>query len=465
MSLNKLSSNESATDSYCSGMPPLKARCEPWMDDVLNNPELPAIIEKNGSPLNAISTNPLQRNINALNQIAAQHETDFRVFFARKANKCLSFVEAAAFAEAGIDVASENELRQTLDAGVLGPDIICTAAIKNESLIRLCLEASVVIAVDNRDELDLIQKVDAVGRSPIAIRLSGFNHDGSKLPSRFGVDIDDFPAFFERVDPEKTNVAGLHFHLDGYCHRQRVSAIQQSLSFVNVVRKEGHSVEFLDIGGGIPMSYLDDPVAWDKFWQAHEQSISGTGPTVTYRDHPLGRTVHNKKISGPPNCYPYYQALTQADWLDLVLGSETGSETGSSTIAATIRDQDLQLRCEPGRSLLDGCGITIARVEFRKRSANGDWLIGLAMNRTQCRTGSDDFLVDPILIPCGESTAEIGSMTGYLVGAYCTEAELITLRRLYFPTGVRRGDLSRVSKHRRISDAFSRKPFSSVPVG
>lgn len=41
--------------------------------------------------------------------------------------------------------------------------------------------------------------------------------------------------------------------------------------------------------------------------------------------------------------------------------------------------------------------MTVARIEFCKQSANGDWLIGLSMNRTQCRTGSDDLLVDPIL--------------------------------------------------------------------
>ena len=61
------------------------------------------------------------------------------------------------------------------------------------------------------------------------------------------------------------------------------------------------------------------------------------------------------------------------------------------------------------------------------------------MNRTQCRTSSDDFLVDPILIP--SSSEPTDAMSGYLVGAYCTESELLTLRKLHFPEGVRRGDL------------------------
>ena len=68
---------------------------------------------------------------------------------------------------------------QVLASGVPGVDMICTAAVKSESLIRACIQSSVTIAVDNLDELDLIQKV-ATDRVSIAIRLSGFHHDGKK---------------------------------------------------------------------------------------------------------------------------------------------------------------------------------------------------------------------------------------------------------------------------------------------
>ncbi len=89
--------------------------------------------------------------------------------------------------------------------------------------------------------------------------------------------------------------------------------------------------------------------------------------------------------------------------------------------------------------------LTVARVEFTKRHRSGDYFIGLAMNRTQCRTSSDDFLVDPLVVPReqveppkpdGREPKE-----GFLVGAYCTESELISLRRLQFPNGIDVGDL------------------------
>ena len=65
------------------------------------------------------------------------------------------------------------------------------------------------------------------------------------------------------------------------------------------------------------------------------------------------------------------------------------------------------------------------------------------MNRTQCRSTSDDFLVDPLLLrpDNGQSSENTGPIEGYLVGAYCIERELLTWRRLSFPHGVEVGDV------------------------
>jgi diaminopimelate decarboxylase len=134
-------------------------------------------------------------------------------------------------------------------------------------------------------------------------------------------------------------------------------------------------------------------------------------------------------------------------WLEEVLRSELETPAGRQTVAAAVRTRGLQLRLEPGRALVDGCGLTAARVEFRKQRRDGTWLIGLAMNRTQCRTSADDFLVDPLLLrpPAGAGVdAGVhapGPIQGYLVGAYCSERELLTWRRLRFPHGVEVGDI------------------------
>ncbi|WP_372721551.1 Y4yA family PLP-dependent enzyme [Novipirellula sp.] len=433
-------------DRGCVGVTPLTARREPWMNSLLHDPTLASLLEQHGSPLNVVTADPMLANVRELNAVAKARSLDFRVFFARKANKCLTFVNAAPLAGSGIDVASLNELEQTLQSGIASNDIICTAAIKNANLVEVCVRNEITLTIDNEDELSLITHTAEKLAKPafVAIRLSGFIHDGNKLHSRFGVDIEQCESFAKGIAADHVRVTGLHFHLDGYCAQQRVAAIDQSLAVVPSLRQQGHPIEFLDIGGGFPISYLSSGEQWETFWNEHRRGLLQQRPPLTYRGHGLGLIAVDGKIVGKPNSYPYYQTPTRSAWLAQILDSPVAD----GTVADQVRDHDLQLRCEPGRSILDGCGMTIARVEFRKQNAEGDWLIGLSMNRTQCRTSSDDFLVDPIVIPqTDRSESELQNqnqtepMEGFLVGAYCTESELICLRKLRFPAGIRRGDL------------------------
>ena len=145
------------------------------------------------------------------------------------------------------------------------------------------------------------------------------------------------------------------------------------------------------------MSYLDGAEDWERFWSEHREGLLDRREPLTFEGHGLGLTAHGGEIIGRPNAYPYFQRSRRGPWLAGVLGGEVRTRAGCETVAQALRSRGLQLRCEPGRSLLDGCGVTAARVEFRKQRRDGTWLIGLAMNRTQCRSTSDDFLVDPLL--------------------------------------------------------------------
>lgn len=437
----------SAVRSYCRGTVPLTAKLEPWITNFCHGTALPALVQKYGSPLNLLNTEPFQRNVTALYDIAQSRDLDFDVYFARKANKCLAFVETAKTLGCGVDTASLEELQQVLQSQVPAEKIICTAAIKSEELLRLCIVSGTTIAIDNLDEL--MQTAILAGelnqRAAVAIRLSGFQHQGTKLPSRFGFDIEEIVPLLQDLQSESCNslqhlnLSGIHFHLDGYSQVQRISAIQQLLPLIDELRAREFPIRFLDIGGGFPMCYLESKTEWETFWQSQRRALLGEHIPLTYRNHGLGLASVEGTLTGKPNCYPYYQNLVQADWFGEILSS--ASEAG--TIADSLRTRNIQLRCEPGRSILDGCGFTVARVEFRKLQTNGDWLIGVSMNRTQCRTSSDDFLIDPLLIPILERSPlprTPAGISGYLVGAYCTESELLSLRKLLFPHGVAIGD-------------------------
>lgn len=406
----------------CRGLPPLPARLEPWMQEVLADAEgCAAMLEEHGSPLNLHDFSALARNAAELEQAAERAGVRLRIFAARKANKTLGMMDAAHAAGHGVDVGSYRELAQALDRGIPAADIVVTAAVKPRPLLRLALDSGALLVLDNLDEASSLAAEVAdrqeAGSHPIALRLAP-TPDELIAPTRFGESASTWQDWAREPGAlQGLRIEGVHFHLHGYDVEARARAVGESTVLIDALREAGHRPWFLDIGGGIPMSYLDDAERWDAFWVAHDGQGSAPGEEVTWRGEPLRQV------------YPYHQALTRGAWMEELL----------RRVARDLRARDLELRCEPGRSLLDGCGMTLARVVQRTATSDGIPLVGVEMNRTQCRSTSDDFLVDPVLVRTGGEPSR--PMEGFLVGAYCIEAELILRRRLAFPGGVAAGDV------------------------
>ncbi|TWT91487.1 Diaminopimelate decarboxylase [Neorhodopirellula pilleata] len=368
--------------------------------DSLANTDWHLVVDEHGSPLNVLNPNPMRSNIDAILAVAHARGLDVQLHYAFKANKDIVFVETADQCSIGIDVASETELRRTLQAGVAGERIVCTAAIKTQALIDLCLSVRTTIVIDNRDEWYLInERADALGhQADVAIRLGGFRQERHQYPlaTRFGFDVNDELSFLRSHRSSSVRVAGLHFHLSGSHASQRIIAIDHCLTRIAELREQGHPIRFLDIGGGFPARTWNDP----------------------------------DFVSAP-------------DWFASILDESLNQET----IAKKLVDSHLQLRCEPGRALLDGCGMTIARVEFCKPPVgqaadplldHQGW-IGLAMNHTQCHPTQGNELADPIIVPRRHRLGK--PSTGRFVGNFCTEFDFIAGRTFEFPNGIERGDL------------------------
>lgn len=425
--------------AWCHGVRSLPARLESWQVEAMRErAALTGLVEEYGSPVNLIDPELLDNR--AAELLAAAHELGVtaRVFFARKANKALGLVDAALAAGHGVDVAGEGELSQTLTRGATGRDVILTAAIKPRSLLELAVDAGVLISVDNLDEFGLLADVAAKAGRTARVALRCAPEDDAIPASRFGMTGAEVRALLS--DERRWRVVvleGFHFHLTGYDHRQRSIMLDCVLDLADEAGRNGHCIDFIDIGGGVPMRYLDSEVPWSDFWAAHHRALRAQAPSMLWSDDTLGLRWEDGEISGTPSVYPMWQTPIRGDWLRALLTTNSGR---GGTLAERMRRSGTALHLEPGRSLLDGCGLTVARVESRKRTSDGTWYVGVAMNRTQCRSAAADFLLDPIVVP-GGTTGRTEPIEGYLVGAYCIEAELLTLRRIVFPHGVAVGDL------------------------
>lgn len=421
------------------GTVPLTARLEPWTVSLLSDSgRCRTLVEEHGSPVNVLRTAPMVRNMAELRDAGADAGVDTRVFYARKANKALSFVDTAVRAGHGVDVASERELRQVLDRGVPGDRVILSAAVKPDRLLRLAVDNGVTVSVDSVAELARLRGLGASpgGRRPrVAPRIAP---DPAHLPpTRFGERLRVWEGALRDLSAgtgllaDTVDVVGVHLHLHGYSASDRLFALGDALHLVDTAVEAGHRPEFVDLGGGVPMSYLDDGAQWAHFQSARTAMVDGAGPAFTWKSDPLANT------------YPFHQAPVRGGWLRDLLYGRVGLPSTQETAATALTRRGLRLHLEPGRSVLDGCGVILARVAFLKDRSDGVPLVGVEMNRTQCRTTSDDILVDPLLVRVGDSSGpgRAPGSEGFLVGAYCIEDEVIIRRRLRFPEGISTGDI------------------------
>ena len=414
---------EHGPDTGVHGTPPMTARLEPWARELSQDPARARdLLERFGSPVNVLHTAAMRRNAAELVDAGTAAGVDLRVFYARKANKALAFVDTARDAGHGVDVASHRELAQTLEAGVPGERLILSAAIKPDELLRLAVDNGVAISADTVAELHRISSVagETGRRARVAPRLAP--DPRSLPPTRFGELSGVWAeALTETID--NVDVVGVHVHLHGYGADDRVTALTEAMGLIDGLRPTHETIEFIDLGGGVPMSYLDDAQQWRRYQDLRADMVAGRTEPFTWKADPLNNT------------YPFHQSPVRGEWLGQILHAEHPD----GTIASALTERGLRLHLEPGRSLLDGCGMTLMDVAFLKRRSDGVPLIGVAANRTQVRTTSDDYLVDPLLIRT--QPAPGGEYEGYLVGAYCIEDEVILRRRMRFPQSLAPGDV------------------------
>ena len=421
--------------STLRGLVPQPARGCEWREQHTAYSILEPLIAEYGSPLNIHNTHQFDNNIHKLLDIAKTLGIPLDIFFARKANKCLSYVERARENEIGVDVASYQELVQCLDAGINGTQIVCSAAVKNNSLLTLCIDAGVTIAIDDEHELELVLDIARSKQisAKVCLRARGFSFDDKILFTRFGIDLHKLPSIITDYNSsDHLDIEGLHFHLTGYASETRRAALEQLLDLIERNPNVFSSLQYIDMGGGFPVNYLQSKELWRDFWQALDENTD-----LTFCSDLLGKHLRSIGNSTAGNVYPFAQDQADLSWFEKIFNTR-GQE---HSLIERLQRLNLRVRCEPGRWLLNDCGFTAARVASVKVNTKGDTCIFVEMNHTHCRTGSADFIIDPVIVHKRPINASDASTTGFIFGSYCTETDLIFKRRFKIPSQVGIGDI------------------------
>lgn len=425
---------------YSKGNPEdgLTAITSPWMNRIFKNREIiNGLIEKYGSPINLHHLPTFSKNIASFKKLFEVYGLKHQLYYARKANKSKSLVKAAFEAGIGVDTASQKELEQSIALGGTGDSLVLTSAIKTTRQYTLAIDAQVPIVLDNWDECEQAQSIAEKlnKKAIIGIRISGFTVAGTKLYSRFGFDIDVVEDFILKNFGRNSRfnhltLKGFHFHLDGYSTLQRGKALSDCLGLANRLREAGLFVQFIDMGGGILMNYLESERQWKAFDQALREGVMNDTNTLTFNGHGLGYEMINNELTGQLKTYPYYNHTHSTAFLKEVL--DYHESASGETNAQRLKAMQLEIRIEPGRSLLNQTGMSIAKVAHRKQDARGQWLVGLEMNMSQMMSSSADFLLDPYVMFADRAESN-NPVDVFFTGAYCLERDVLLKRKISLP--------------------------------
>ncbi|MBR0715571.1 Y4yA family PLP-dependent enzyme [Bradyrhizobium liaoningense] len=384
-----------------------------------NAPLLIDWVARHGSPVNLIWPDEMQRNLAALRGVLRESGVANAIYYGAKVNKSPGLLAAALRAGAGIDVSSLYELRDAKRLGADGTQIVATGPAKTAAFHNELINCNTLISVDSPEELeDLIRRLPAGGPvQAVLLRL----HPTKQARSRFGMPASAIRQCLSRIAGESMlRFDGLHFHLSGYSWESRAQAIGEAAGLINESRAQGFAPRMIDIGGGLPIQYVDQ--------RAYQTHLAAQMPE-DYRTEEV-----------PASFYPYGGELSAAEWLRCLLCAPMAD---GRTIASYLVHEGLVLGMEPGRALADQAAISVFRV-LRVKSVGPDahvvFVEGSSFSACETWFGSE-FLVDPILVPATSPPVATKPIRAYLAGHSCLDEDVLCNRWLTFPIPPRAGDL------------------------
>ncbi|MFC1604616.1 diaminopimelate decarboxylase [Planctomycetota bacterium] len=251
---------------------------------------------------------------------------DTTICYSVKACSNINILKFMAAAGSGFDIVSGGELYRVLQAGGDPSQTVFAGVGKTDTEILEALAADIgYFNIESEAELEnLIRLAGQQGQQPkVALRVNpdvdykthAFITTGKK-ETKFGVDIERAVKVFADYDDDPAvNLCAVHVHLGsgGKTIDPFVEAVEKILPLIDRLRDQGHTVEALNLGGGYGADYESDSV---------------------------------------PSAADY-----------------------AAGIVPLLKDKNIKLILEPGKSICANAGIMLTRVLYIKRGGSKKFII------------------------------------------------------------------------------------------
>lgn len=227
------------------------------------------IVKDVGTPAYIYSLATLRRHFTIFDQ--AFKDMPHFVCYSVKANSNISIIKAFSNMGSGVDIVSGGELYRSLKAGIKPSKIVYSGVGKKDWEIVLALEKGILMF--NVESWDELKNINAIAgrmkvRAPVAFRVNP-DVDPKTHPyistgmreSKFGIDIHESLMLYQRAKRLKNiELIGVDCHIGSQLTDVNpfVDAVEIVAGFVKKLKKAGIGIRYIDIGGGLGITYRDE---------------------------------------------------------------------------------------------------------------------------------------------------------------------------------------------------------------
>ncbi|MCF6198143.1 MAG: diaminopimelate decarboxylase [Hyphomicrobiaceae bacterium] len=231
--------------------------------------DLTPLADEIGTPFYCYSQQTLERHYNVFADAFA--DRDAMVCFAMKANSNQAVIKTLAKLGAGMDVVSEGELLRAMRAGVPGKRILFSGVGKTPREMALALKMGIYcFNVESEPELIELNRVAGeLGKmAPVSLRINpdvdARTHDKistGKSENKFGIPyMHAFKAYELAASLPHINPTGVDMHIGSQITDMQPFSDAFALlrELVRDLRAKGHTINHVDLGGGLGIPYGDE---------------------------------------------------------------------------------------------------------------------------------------------------------------------------------------------------------------
>src|SRR5271166_5041415 len=243
-----------------------------YRDGILHaeNVALDKIARDVGTPFYCYSASTIERHYRVFSDAFASCDT--LVCYSIKANSSLSVIRTLARLGSGADVVSEGEIHRALAAGVPPEKIVFSGVGKTRAEMAFALAKGIFgFNVESEPELRALSEVaSAAGvKARIAFRINpdvdAKTHAKiatGKSEHKFGIGWREAPALYALARSlPGIAVEGVHMHIGSQITSIEPfrNAFELLANLVEDLRRQGHTISFVNLGGGLGIPYR-----WDQ---------------------------------------------------------------------------------------------------------------------------------------------------------------------------------------------------------